>query len=222
MFQVRQVWALALVLVAGVATAAQPANVQQIAEGVDRHYNHLQTLHTDFVEIYRGAGIDRRESGTLWLKQPGMMRWEYQQPQEKLFISNGKDAWFYVSGDKQVRKAEVKRLDDLRSPLRYLLGKTKLLREFDGLSLAPDVKPAQAGDVVLRGVPVGMEDRVSQVLLEISPERIINGIVIDEVDGSSTEFRFSNHSENLPIANSRFSFQAPPGVEIVEMRELPQ
>ena len=79
----------------------------------------------------------------------------------------------------------VKQLDDLRSPLRYLLGKTKLEKELDGLSLAPDQKPVNAGDVVLRGVPKGMRDRVAQTLLEVTPDGLIVRIVIEELDGST-------------------------------------
>ncbi len=70
-------------------------------------------------------------------------------------------AWFYVPGEQQARRTPVKQLDDLRSPLRYLLGKTKLEKELDGLSLAPDQKPVNSGDVVLRGVPKGMRERVA-------------------------------------------------------------
>ena len=49
--------------------AANPASeVHAIAQAVDNHYNHLRTLQTEFTESYRGAGIERTESGSLWLK----------------------------------------------------------------------------------------------------------------------------------------------------------
>src|SRR5579872_187833 len=97
--------------------------------------------------------MERTESGTLWLKKPGKMRWEYRSPKEKLFVSDGKDAWFYVPDDKQARKQSAKKLEDIRSPLAFLLGKTKLEKELAGLSLAPDIAPLQPGDTMLRGVP---------------------------------------------------------------------
>ena len=111
------------------AQAAPPAkSVSDIAERVDRYYNSLQSLKADFTESYRGAGMQRSESGTLWLKQPGRMRWEYRAPAEKLFISDGKTAWFYVPGEQRASKSPVKKLDDLRSPLRFLLGHTTMLQ----------------------------------------------------------------------------------------------
>lgn len=194
--------------------------IEQIASAVDDHYNHLSSLVTQFTESYRGAGVSRQESGTLWLKRPGKMRWEYQQPRVKLFVSDGKTAYFYVPGERQVRKADVKKLDDLRSPLRYLLGKTKLRKEFDGLSLAPDQKPAAAGDLVLRGVPRAMSGQIEEVLLEITPEHRIQRIVVRDVDGSVTEFAFSAPQENLALPDARFTFSPPPGVETIQTTDL--
>ena len=150
------------------------------------------------------------------VKKPGKMRWEYRSPRDKLFLSDGKDAWFYVPGERQVRRTAVKKLDDLRSPLAFLLGKTKLEKELQGLSLAPDVIPLAAGDVVLRGVPKSLADRVSQVLLEITPEHWISRILIEEVDGSVTEYRFSNYRENVDLPDQRFQFVVPDGVEVID------
>ncbi len=208
-------------LSAGVSQTASPkTDVRAIASAVDRRYNQLRTLRAGFVEEYKGAGYSRTESGTLWLKKPGKMRWEYKQPREKLFVSDGKTAWFYVPGDQQVRKAAVSKLDDLRSPLRYLLGKTRLMKEFRGLSLAPDVIPSAPGNIVLRGVPNNMEDRISLVLLEITPNNEIAGIVVEEQDGSVTQFRFSDQHENVPVADRDFRFTPPPGTEVVEATDI--
>jgi len=199
------------------AAAANPApDVRAIAQAVDNHYNHLQTLQTEFTESCRGAGIERTESGSLWLKKPGKMRWEYRSPKEKLFLSDGKDAWFYLPGDRQVRRTSVKKLDDLRSPLGFLLGKTQLEKELNGLSLAPDVAPLTAGNTVLRGVPRAMADRINQVVLEITPDYRIDRIQFEEADESVTEYRFSDQRENAAIPDQRFRFTPPPGVEIVD------
>src|SRR6266568_890792 len=81
-------------LVAGVAYGLP--DVSSIARAVDEHYNHLQTLQADFTEIYQGAGVERSETGTLWLKKPGKMRWEYRSPEEKLFIGDGKTACLFA------------------------------------------------------------------------------------------------------------------------------
>jgi len=216
---VRKLLALSVLLVSGAALSLAQ-DVHAIADKVDQRYDHIHTLAANFTETYSGAGMTRTESGTLQLKKPGRMRWDYDQPRPKLFLTDGKIAWFYVPGEKQARRSSVKQLDDLRSPLRYLLGKTKLEKELEGLSLAPDQKPVNSGDVVLRGIPQGLENRVAQTLLEVSPDGLIDRIVMEELDGSLTEFRFLQQKENVQIPDQRFSFTPPPGVEIVAGTEM--
>jgi outer membrane lipoprotein carrier protein len=196
--------------------AGLAVDVKALAAAVDTHYNHLRSLEAEFTEVYRGSGMERTETGTLWLKKPGKMRWEYRSPREKLFVSDGKDAWFYVPEDRQARKTQSKKLEDIRSPLAFLLGKTKLEKELRGLSLAPDIPPLAPENVVLRGVPRALADRVGEVLVEITPDHKIARIVIQEVDGAVTEYRFGEMKEDVAIGDSRFEFKPPAGTEIAE------
>jgi len=203
-------------LAVGLAHTAQALpNVRTVAHGVDEHYNHLRSLEAEFTEIYQGGGVQRSETGTLRLKKPGKMRWDYRSPEEKLFVSNGKDAWLYLPQEKQARRSALKNLDDLRSPLAFLLGKTKLEKELQGLSFAPDMQTWKQGDFILRGVPRGMEDQVEQVLLEISPDYRIVRILIHGRDDSITEYRFSNQKEDVVLSDRQFEFTPPPGSETV-------
>jgi outer membrane lipoprotein carrier protein len=213
---VRALGVLGLASLLSVVAAGREADVKTLAAAVDAHYNHLRSLEAQFTEIYRGAGMERTESGTLWLKKPGKMRWEYRSPREKLFVSDGKSAWFYVPEDRQARKTEARKLEDIRSPLAFLLGKAKLEKELQGLSLASDVTPLQPGDVVLRGVPQALADRVSEIVLEVTADHQIARIMIQEVDGSATEYRFTDQKEDVALADGRFEFQPPVGTETVE------
>ncbi len=219
MIPVRLVSSLTFTVIA-VAQLAGQTDVHAIAEKVDQRYNHIQTLQAQFVETYSGAGMKRTESGTLELKKPGRMRWDYTEPRPKMFLTDGKMAWFYVPGERQVRRAPVKEIDDLRSPLRYLLGKAKLEKEFVGLTIDTNARPLNAGDIVLQGVPKGMQERVSNTLLEVTPDGLIQRIVVEEMDGSVTEFRFLQQKENVQIADERFKFTPPEGMEVVQGTEL--
>ena len=198
------------------ALFAWAADAKDVGRAVDEHYNKLRSLKSDFTESYQAPGISRTESGVLWLKKPSRMRWEYRSPREKLFVTDSDNAYFYVSGERQATKTPLKTIDDIRSPLRFLLGKTKLEKELDGLSLAPDIAPLQPGGVVLRGAPKAMRDRVSEVLLEVSPAQELTRIVIVGTDGSTTDFRFSDIQENVPVQDSFFRFNPPPGVPTIQ------
>lgn len=210
-----------LLLAVVTAVPAPAEDIHEIARAVDDHYNHLRSLQSDFTEIYQGDGPERVESGTLWLKKPRKMRWEYRSPKEKLFVSDGQVVWFYLPTERQLRKTSLKKLDDLRSPLAFLLGKTKLESELRDLSKAVDQSPLVSGDMVLRGVPQAMMDQVSEVLLEITPSHQIVRIVLVDADQATTEFRFAGWKENLELSDRQFTFTPPPGVETVEGALVP-
>jgi outer membrane lipoprotein carrier protein len=184
---------------------------KSLARQIDQHYNALKSMRMQFTEDLSTGGVQRKESGTLELKKPGKMRWDYTSPREKLFVSDGKTAYFYVPGERQARKAGVKQLDDLQSPLRYLLGKSRIEQELEDIRLEGNV---------LSGVPKHMKDRVARVGLTINPQRQIERIAIEEIDGTKTVFAFSEISENVNLADSRFKFSLPSGVEMVEAQEL--
>ena len=212
---------LVAIAIPGQAQDVRAKDIRQLARAVDDHYNHLRSLQADFTEIYRGEGAERVESGTLWLKKPRKMRWEYRSPKEKLFISDGQAVWFYLPAERQLRKTTLKKLDDLRSPLAFLLGKTKLENELRGLSKVVDQSPLSPDNTLLRGVPQGvvlqsMAGQANEVQLEITPTNQIVRIVLLEADGATTEFRFEGWKENLELSDSRFQFTPPPGVETVE------
>ncbi|MGA2004424.1 MAG: outer membrane lipoprotein chaperone LolA [Terriglobales bacterium] len=191
-------------------------DIRQVAHAVDEHYNHLHSLEAEFTETFRGEGSERVESGTLWLKKPRKMRWDYRSPREKVFVSDGRIVWFYVPAERQVRKTEFRKLDDLRSPIAFLLGKTKLENELRGLSKVVDQAPLIPGDIVLRGVPQAMARQVNEVQLEITPTNQIVRIVLMDPEGGTTDFRFADWKENVSLNDSQFDFTPPPGVETVD------
>jgi outer membrane lipoprotein-sorting protein len=91
-----------------------------------------------------------------------------------------------------------------------------LEKELQPLSFAPDIEPLEPGDVVLRGVPRALANRVAQIVLEITPEHWIRRILIEEMDASTTEYRFTDQEENLAVTDQKFQFQLPAGAEVID------
>lgn len=201
-----------LVLLAGGGAWAQ-ANLSAaaLAERVDRHYNTLHSLEVQFTQEYTGMGMDRKEAGVLLLKKPGKMRWTYTHPDGKLFILDGHDGYFYSPGETEAQKVPEKALDDLRSPLRFLLGHTELEKELMGLRVTPEGN----GTWELAGVPKGLEQRVSALKITATADGTIRGMTIEETDGVTNQFTFSGEADNVPAPNSAFVFTPPPGVHVV-------
>jgi outer membrane lipoprotein carrier protein len=178
---------------------------------VDDHYNHLNSLRAHYTEHYSGMGMDRTEEGTLLLKKPGRMRWSYAAPVGKVFVLDEKFAWFYTPGDAQATRVPAKQLDDLRSPLRFLLGHTQLKKELDSLTVTAD-----GAALRISGVPKGMAQRVKLLSLDVTVSGAIERMRLEETDGAVTEFSFSEIQENVPVKDADFGFVPPNGVSVVE------
>ena len=208
--------AAAFVCASGICAGAQkppaaPPDVHAVAQRVDRHYNQLHSLKAGFRETYEGLGMHRDEAGTLLLEKPGRMRWDYTDPRTKVFLLDGKYAWFYANGDQQVQRLPAKQLDDLRSPLRFLLGHTLVEKELTHLALAP----AANGGYTLTGQPKGQEKRIPRLAITVTADGAITGIEIEEGDGAITRFTFTGEQVNVPIPPGTFQFTPPPGIPVV-------
>jgi|HubBroStandDraft_6_1064221.scaffolds.fasta_scaffold89498_3 outer membrane lipoprotein carrier protein len=189
-----------------------PPSAQDLARRVDQYYNKLHSLKAGFTESYAGLGVHRSESGTLLLLKPGRMRWDYRSPPGKLFLLDGKFAWFYSQGDAQVQRIPEKQLDDLRSPLRFLLGHTELEKELTGVALTT----APNGQFTLTGQPKGQEKRIPRLALTVTPVGTITAIEIEEGDGAITRFTFSGELPDVVIPPGAFHFNPPPGVPVID------
>ena len=193
------------------AQAAKPNQPDPILRKVDDYYNHLSSLRASYSEHYAGMGMDRTESGTLLLKKPGRMRWNYNTPAGKVFVLDGKFGWFYTPGDNQATRIDARKLDDLRSPLRFLLGHTQLEKE-----LVKPVVTSGGPGYTISGTPKGMTQRVKLLTLNVSAFGAIQSMKIEEIDGAITEFTFSAMQANIPARDSDFTFLPPAGVAVVD------
>jgi len=189
-----------------------PLTAHDLADRIDRHYNSLHSLEVQFTQTYQGMGMNRKEAGVLLLKKPGKMRWTYSQPTGKLFVLDGKYGYFYSPGDTEVQRVPVKKLDDMRSPLRLLLGHAKLEQELTGLQAAPQAD----GTYLLTGIPKGLEKRVAGFSLAATADGVIRSMKVEETDGITNAFVFADEKPNAAAPDSDFVFNAPAGVKVVD------
>jgi outer membrane lipoprotein carrier protein len=219
-----------------VALIAAGSDVRSIRRALEDRYHHARTLKANFFESSSdGQGGVTAESGTVYFSRPGRMRWEYNSPQQKLFLVDGSNVWFYVPADQTASRAKMRESSDWRTPLALLVGKanlTDLCRKLD--LVGPSVpgggeeKPLTPGDSLLRCIPrenppqnsVDPGASTPYVLLEVDPEARLVRVVIREPGNLETEFRFGNWEENIAIPEMKFHFQPPPGVAIVDEESL--
>lgn len=205
--------AVAVLLCASLGAQQKTPTLRDIASRVDRHYNQLRSLRAGFSETYEGMGMKRTESGTLLLVKPGRMKWDYSSPPGKIFLLDGKYAWFYTAGDARVQRIPAKQLDDLRSPLRFLLGHTQLEKEIGNLTMTA----GPSGTFTLTGQLKGQENRVRRLSITVTADGVITAIEVEETTGALTQFSFSNQQTNVAVPSATFKFTPPPGVPVVDV-----
>src|SRR5271154_1298412 len=182
-----------------VAPLASASSVQETVRALEARYQHAHTLKAIFFERYSdGSGDVSAESGTVYFSRPGRMRWEYESPEQKLFIVDGTNAWFYVPADHTASRAKMKESSDWRTPLALLAGKANLSElcrkiELAGAGSGNDSaeKPSAPGNTLLRCIPrePGPSDALPDVIFETDPEDRLVRVVIHEPGNAETEFR---------------------------------
>ena len=158
------------------------------------------------------------------------MRWEYDSPEKKLFLVDGKTTWFYVPYDHTVTKAPVKESSDWRTPLALLTGKADLSRLCSQIDLI-NQSGIPSGHAVLRCLPkqaknLSEASEYTEVLLEVDTSSgELARIDVRQPGGIGLEYRFGNWQTDIPLTGDLFRFQVPVGVAIVDgasLSESPQ
>jgi outer membrane lipoprotein carrier protein len=204
-------------------------DAKSIASAFESRYHRARTLRAAFLERYSdGSGAATVESGTVYFSRPGRMRWEYESPEEKLFLVDGKNAWFYVPTDHVVSRAKIKESSDWRTPLALLAGSANLASICQSLSVVNPAKVppgaqgepgSSGGDAsVLLCLPKRETD--SEVFLRIDSNSWVVRLLIREPGKIETEFRFGNWEEDIAIPPEKFHFQPPPGASVVDESAL--
>ncbi len=202
-------WVVSLCLAVSMFGAVP--DIQTLLKAVQERYNRAQTVQLLFQQTYSMRGrASRTESGELFLRKPGRMRWQYESPKGKLFISDGKEVYLYTPAFNRVQKMKVRESDDMRTPLAFLLGRLDFFRDFDRFLSTPE-----GADVRIKAQPKSDRASYSDVEFVVTPSHEIRYLRVTGQDGSVMEFRLSAEKLNPPIAENLFRFTPPPGAEVV-------
>ena len=186
-------------------------NLSRTLKGIEERYKRAKTLQVVFEETYTVNGKPRKaESGDLFLRKPGRMRWDYKAPAGKLFLSDGKDVYLYTPSDNSAEKMKLKESDDMRAPLAFLLGKLEFEKEFQNF------QTTQSGDGSLKITATPKSDRVPyrEVDFFVTPEYKIRKLNITGQDSSVLTFVLSNEQVNPSLDDQIFRFNLPAGATL--------
>jgi outer membrane lipoprotein carrier protein len=184
---------------------------RSLVRRIEERHARTADLVARFTQSYRSGMLSHEvvERGIVSIKRPGRMRWEYKDPEAKLFISDGKTFYFYVPADRQVVVAEQ---DSERSlAARLLSGRGGILDEFD----ASLDEPLEEGVLRVKLVPRREQPDVERAFVDVEPSGRIRSILLQDVQGNRTRFRFEGVRENTGLREGLFRFEVPPGVEVI-------
>ncbi len=188
-----------------VAAAPPPADAGALAQKVQAFYERTRDLEASFQQTYTYSGFGRRQvsKGTLKVKKPGMMRWDYETPTPKTVAVKGSRLVQYEPEENQAYVDERFDATAMSAAVTFLLGKGDLAREFD---LSVD----GAGDLVLR--PKEEDPRVDSIALTVGRDGEVRATRVVDGAGNVNEVRFEKVKRNQGLADAAFEVKLPKDV----------
>jgi outer membrane lipoprotein carrier protein len=190
---------------------AAEQEINRVLKNIEKRYNSIKTLEAGFAETYKLQGRSRTETGVLYLRKPARMRWEYRDPAGKLFISDGKDAYFYTPDNNRAEKIKLKESEDLRAPLAFLLGKLDFSREFQNFTMK-----AEGDKTWITALPKKDDVPYRQVQFLTSADARIERLIVTGQDASILDFLFNDERTNVALNDSMFHFKLPQGAQFID------
>ena len=192
--------------------SGQTVDVARTLKGIEARYNGAQTLEVNYSYTYTFRNRRTIEKGTLFLRKPGKMRWQYSDPQGKLFVSDGNFIWSYDPQEQRAEKQKFKETEDLRAPLAFLLGRLDFQKDFGEYRASP-----QGADAFITALPKSDKMPYTEVSFVATKDFAIRRLLVKGQDSSLMDFGFEGEKRNPPVADGMFRFAAPPGVEVVDL-----
>jgi outer membrane lipoprotein carrier protein len=212
--------ALAAVFVALLAAPAAKDSAAKdgraLAKRVQAFYAHTKDFSARFAQHYTYTALGKVEdsTGTVEVKKPGLVRWDYETPEKRTIFVDGKTLWIWKPQDQE---AQVKRNfggEQLSSAFTFLWGKGDLLKEFSAKAVpVPEGLPKGEG---LELLPVKPSAGVQKLLFVVAPDGQVLASVLTNPQGDVNQIVFSESKIDQGLDSARFHFEPPKGAYVQE------
>jgi len=220
-------------LIAGAGLAAgnpsddeEVREVREVVKRIQARYEQIKDLQAEFRQVTRieGFATPLTSTGTLMIKKPGRLRWDYREPDVQEIYVNGNDVMMYVPQHKQVLVGKLSQMAASQAPLQLLQGAATLEKHFE-VQATPGRERGEGGLPLVTLIPknAGPESvrTVVRIVVEAQPNTyFIKTVSIHEISGNVATFQFSNLRANTGLKGTVFEFSVPAGVEVVRAPAL--
>jgi outer membrane lipoprotein carrier protein len=193
---------------------APPRQAMDVARELQQKYDRVKDFTADFVHDYEGGVLKKKasERGTVQIRKPGMMRWDYTAPEKKEFVSDGHKIYSWIPADKQVMISSVPPDDQATTAVLFLAGKGNLTRDFT-VSYSGG---APADVIALRLDPRRTQGDYDWLILVVDKRTMqIRGLTAADQQGGRSTFTFTNYRENTGLSEKVFEFKIPRGADVI-------
>ncbi|MDX9721595.1 MAG: outer membrane lipoprotein carrier protein LolA [Myxococcota bacterium] len=177
----------------------------KLMANVQAYYDDAKSFSGDFEQTYVTLdGIEKKSSGTVWFKKPGLMRWDYSTPEERYLISDGKTFWSWEPVYRQYCEQSLAS-SQLPTALSFLVGEGSLQKEY-----LYWVSGSANGKHTMALAPFVPSPHYTKLELIIEAEsNRVDGVVIYDAMGNLNTIQFSKVEINGVMDEANFSFSPP-------------
>jgi len=204
---------MSLIIVLLFALLPQTPLVADVVDRIAETYSSkLKDFSADFVQISQVSSNQRMvKRGHLYLKRGKKMLFEYRNPQEEFYYSDGKFFTKYIPVEEQAVRTPIGKSDDELLQIFQILGNPAWKDQF---GVKEELRGAPAGRKIARLTPNRKD--IPVVVMEVDEKTfLMYRFEMTFPDGEKNEYQFSN-IKTAPIDESIFVFKKPPGVQLIE------
>ncbi len=212
---------LTLLMASSPPAADATLDLHTVVDRMQKRYDQAKDFRARFSQSYSRAVMGRStvSTGSVAFKKPGRMRWDYDKPEPRTFVSNGQVLWLYEPTEKQAFKQDLK-TSQLPAALAFLMGKGKLADEFD-IAFAKEAKQGRPGDYRLALVPKQPQSTYKSILFVVDPKDfLVRETVLVDQQGNTNHFIFDDLQVNDKVPDTLFKWSPPPGVRVVDTNQM--
>jgi outer membrane lipoprotein carrier protein len=189
--------------------------LDKILDGIEQRYAGKGFSAKFFQEsMLKAMQISDTAEGSLTVKRPGKMRWQYTIPDNQTIVTDGSSLWIYRPADNQVM---VGRAPDFfgQGKGAGFLSDIRLLRKSFKITL----EPAENKDYYrLRLVPNKPTPELAEIVLSVSQKTYqADQVTTYNAYGDETRIVLSEYQFNIDPDDALFTFEIPKGADIVQI-----
>jgi outer membrane lipoprotein carrier protein len=198
-------------------SAPMSPEVKTAVDRMQKFYEETRDFKAQFTQTYtyKSFGRSTKATGVVrFLKIGASMRWDYQKPNEKVFVVAGNKVYAYDKDAKQLTVSGIN-ADQLSASITFLWGQGKLEREFN-------IKKADRKDltdgIALELTPKRPDPRFQEIFFLVDPKTYaVKRTIVVDPDGSENNMAFADVKTNTGFGPEAFHIEPPPDTQILRM-----